>query len=49
MAAVRNFDAGVVWGLYMSAVIVASMSTLLAITFSFTTLAEALTSRIDNE
>lgn len=43
----RNFDAGVVWGLYMSAVIVASLSTLLAITFSLTTLAEALTTRIE--
>lgn len=44
----RSFDAGVVWGLYMSAVIVASLSTLLAVTFSFTTLAELLTTRIDS-
>lgn len=43
----RNFDTGVVWGLYMSAVVVASASTLLAVIFSLTTLAEALTSHIE--
>lgn len=43
----RNFDTGVVWGLYMSAVVVASVSTLLAVILSLTTLAEALTSHIE--
>jgi hypothetical protein len=43
----RNFDTGVVWGLYMSAVVVASVSTLLAVIFSLTTLAASLTSHID--
>jgi len=43
----RNFDAGVVWGLYMSALIVASVSTLLAVMFTFTTIVDSLTTHMD--
>lgn len=48
-ARMRNVDAGVVWGLYMAALVVASVSTLMAVTFSLTTLVEALTSHIDDQ